>query len=363
MSGVDYATMKQLLDDQSRTILSEIKSHVKAEVTAQLGPHVSRVDQLYDDQAQIRKQLSDITTLLKNPTPSSEVPTPATTAPSSPFPSDHQHLQHLSNHDIENITSARHKLHFSLISTDDLERLKNNPSEDVSLDELLNRALHEYLEVNMGIPTSTIARMDIKQITHGQEIDFETATVEFVSMSAVNTVFKYVKNLAPEQQVSIVVPTALVAKHEELKSWSFHLRNTEPKHKTVIKYIGNDLVMYAKKVGGQNWFLVNKPPHVHAHTQLGSVKRVRDDNLPSNTDPAKKSKQVYSSNSGPSPSAPALLLENPPSTSSGIPKPSIITVPCYSKPSPLQTSSGGFWPDVSRSPSLKKANQLENSNA
>ena len=218
----------------------------------------------------------------------------------------------------------------------------------------------------MCIPTSTIARMDIKQITHGQEIDFETATVEFVSMSAVNTVFKYVKNLAPEQQVSIVVPTALVSKLEELKSWSFHLRNTDPKHKTVIKYIGNDLVMYAKKVGGQNWFPVNKPPHVHAHTQLGSVKRVRDDNLSFNTDPAKKSKQVYSSNSGPSSSAPALLLENPPNTVSGItgiPKPSIIPVPCYGKPSPLQTSSGGFWPDVSRSPSPKQANQLENSNA
>ena len=155
--------MKQLLADQSRTILSEIKSHVKAEVSAQLGPHVSRVDQLYDDQAQMRKQLCDITTMLKNPSPSSEVPTPANTAPSSP-------IQHLNNLDFESITSARHKLHFSPISNDDLERLKNNPSEDVSLDELLNRALHEYLEVNMGIPTTTIARMDIKQITHGQEM-------------------------------------------------------------------------------------------------------------------------------------------------------------------------------------------------
>ena len=67
MSGEDYEAMKQLLDDQSRTILSEIKSHVKAEVTAQLGPHVSRVDQLYDDQAQIRKQLSDITTFGPRP--------------------------------------------------------------------------------------------------------------------------------------------------------------------------------------------------------------------------------------------------------------------------------------------------------
>ena len=238
MSCVDYETMKQLLADQSRTILSEIKSHVKAEVSAQLGPHVSRVDQLYDDQAQIRKQLCDITTLLKTPSSSCEVPTLASTAPSSPN-------QHLNKPDIESITSARHKLYFSPISTDDLERLKNNPSENVSIDDLLKRFLHEYLEVNMCIPTSTIARMDIKQITHGQEIDFETATVEFVSMGAVNTVFKYVKNLAPEQQVSIVVPTALVAKHEELKSWSFHLRNTEPKHKTVIKYIGNDLVMYA----------------------------------------------------------------------------------------------------------------------
>ena len=67
-SGQDYSTMstlnievmKQLLADQSRTILSEIKNHVQAEVSAQLGPHAARVDQLYDDQVLIKKQLNNI---------------------------------------------------------------------------------------------------------------------------------------------------------------------------------------------------------------------------------------------------------------------------------------------------------------
>ena len=45
-----------------------------------------------------------------------------------------------------------------------------------------------------------------KNIFHNPEIDFQTVTVEFTNMHPVNTVFKYVKNLAPEQKVYIFIP-------------------------------------------------------------------------------------------------------------------------------------------------------------
>ena len=140
--------------------------------------------------------------------------------------------------------------------------MKTNENENVTTEELLKRGLHEFLDVYMSIPSSTVSRMEIKNISHGQHIDFETVTVEFSSMCSVTTVFKYVKNLAAEQKVSIVIPQALEQKNEDLREWSFLMRTEEPKHKTVIKYIGNNLVMYAKKVSGGSWFLVNHPPQI-----------------------------------------------------------------------------------------------------
>ena len=121
MSTLNVDIMKQLLADQSRTILSEIKSHVQAEVSAQLGPHAARVNQLHDDQILIKKQLSDITAILKNPAPSPSTPIPpsANYLPSttSVFPATGQPHHNLSQPDQEAITAARLKLHFSPITS------------------------------------------------------------------------------------------------------------------------------------------------------------------------------------------------------------------------------------------------------
>ena len=105
MSALSVEVMKQLLADQSRTILSEIKTHVQAEVSAQLGPHAARVDQLHNDQVLIKKQLSDITAILKNPAPSPNTPIPPSTSASylpsttSVFSSTGQLHQNLSQPD------------------------------------------------------------------------------------------------------------------------------------------------------------------------------------------------------------------------------------------------------------------------
>ena len=362
MSALSVEVMKQLLADQSRTILSEIKTHVQAEVSAQLGPYAARVDQLHDDQVLIKKQLSDITAILKNPAPSTPIP-PSTSAnllptTTSVFSSTGQLHQNTGQPDQEAITAARLKLHFSPITSEDLERLKSNPSENISVDDLIKRALYEYFDVNMNIPAAVIRKLEIKQVDHGHDIDFDTVTASFSSISSVNTIFKYVKNLEPEQRVSIAVPPVLEPKYEEFKSWSFHLRNVEPKHKTVIKYMGNDLALYAKRVGGRSWFLVNSPPTTITTTNNLDQphKRPRDaETITFVSDSSRKLKKVVVENP-PHPSA----KDQPDPKPTGLPRPNFTPVPCHSQPSPPETNSGTFWPDVTRSPSTRTSQQLGN---
>ena len=209
--------------------------------------------------------------------------------------------------------------------------------------------------------------MEIKNISHGQHIDFETVTVEFSSMCSVTTVFKYVKNLAAEQKVSIVIPQALEQKNEDLREWSFLMRTEEPKHKTVIKYIGNNLVMYAKKVSGGSWFLVNHPPQIPHPSKDGPQKRPRNEESTNFAeDPSKKVMKTTHDPSASGTMAPQPEeKENDPASlappkPTGIPMPNFKPVPCYTKPSPLLTSSGSFWPDVARSPSTKANQNSEN---
>ena len=362
MSTLNVDIMKQLLADQSRTILSEIKSHVQAEVSAQLGPHAARVDQLHDDQILIKKQLSDITAILKNPAPSPSTPIPpsANYLPSttSVFPATGQPHHNLSQPDQEAITAARHKLHFSPITSEDLERLKSNPSENITAEDLIKRALYDYFDENMNIPAAVIRKIEIKQVEHGHDINFDTVTASFSSISSVNTIFKYVKNLEPQQRVSIAVPPVLEPKYDEFKSWSFHLRNVEPKHKTVIKYMGNDLVLYAKRVGSHSWFLVNSPPSTSTPTYNLDVTHKRPRDVETATfvpDPSKKLKKTVVENP-PQPQA----KDQPDPKPTGIPRPNFTPVPCHSQPPPLDTNSGAFWPDVTRSPSTRTSQQLGN---
>ena len=46
MCGVDLTTMKQLLADQRRDLINDMKVQIVSEVAKQLAPHVARLDQL-----------------------------------------------------------------------------------------------------------------------------------------------------------------------------------------------------------------------------------------------------------------------------------------------------------------------------
>ena len=292
--------MKQLLAEQSKTIISDMKAQVKTEVTEQLAPHAVHLDQLHDDQAVLKKQISELTSQLQQQAPafpsnqikpSAPVPTTHGTA-APPLPPPQLSPTDLSPTDLNTIQQARCTLNFSPITNDDLIRMKNNETEVVSIEELLKRALKEYLDVNMSIPTSTISRMEIRNILHHQEIDFQTVTVEFSNMCPVNTIFKYVKNLAPEQKVSIFIPDVLNYIHENLKSQSYQLRNGPAKYKTVIKYVGNDVALYAKKPCDRSWTLVTDPSQLLQLPVDTFQKRPREnENESTGIDTSKKAKK------------------------------------------------------------------------
>jgi hypothetical protein len=226
--------------------------------------------------------------------------------------------------------------------------------------------LHDFLDANMNIPHPTIAKMEIKSITHAQEIDFKTVTVEFANMCPVNTIFRYVKNLAPEQQVFISIPTPLEPRYNVLHNHAYQLRNGQPMYRTVIKFIGNDLALYAKKLSEKNWQIVTTQPNpTPLVSQEKSPKRPKDEeNDPPDNDPLKKTKttvlidETLSDQNKPT-DANTKSVNN--QNASGIPKPSFSTVPCHSKPviSPHQTVAGGIWPSVAfRSPNAAQKTKL-----
>ena len=278
MCGVDVATMKQLLAEQRRDLISDMKEQIVSEVATQLAPHAARLDKLQKDQTLLNNQLRDICHKLKlSNVPTSRAqsnsqpscPSPAPSGPASQGAPHHPSPalpKCFSTTHVSEIESAKCTLNFSPITRDDLNRVKRNESEDVPLAELLNRAVHEFLELKMKIPPSTISKMMINKIWASQDLEFQQISVEFSSICPVNTIFRFVKNLAPHQRVSIFIPPALQPHYEELKNIAYHLRNSEPRHKTVIKYYGYNLALYSKVPGDRNWRHVPTPLAASPHS-------------------------------------------------------------------------------------------------
>ena len=244
--------------------------------------------------------------------------------------------------------------------------MKHSETEEVSTEELLLRAFHDFLDTKMNIPGSTISRMVISNIRHKEEIDFDMILVEFSTMSPVNTIFKYVRNLAPGQKVSIFIPPVLLSRHDDLVNLAYPLRNGPVRHKTVVKYLGNSLALYARKDNARNWQLVSDQPIVSSLsvTAVPPIKRPRAENSDNEieTDDAKKPRKSSSDDElePPKNATPAVVVPSPENSTppSSIPKPILNTVPNYFKPkSLLQTQLGGFWPaNDPRSPDPKTKN-------
>ena len=293
MSDLDYHSMKQLLDDQVRTLLAEMKDLVKAEVAKQIEPHLCKVTRLQKDHALIKEQLCELMSkcnirskpLLTLPSPSSphksegsspSLPTqawlcsPITTTQASPCTLTSTTLQPVlgpnpstSTLPIEpntssTIESAKRTLCFYPIYSDTIRCMKTDPDEEVSIQTLLSRSLYSFLHYQLQITASEIPVL-VSDTFIQHDPKSCKLTVKFPSLKQVKTIFRFVKNLPQGQKVSLFIPQVLSELHSQLRAQAYQLRHGEVRHKTVIKYHGHTLALYAKSLSSSTWVPVYPP--------------------------------------------------------------------------------------------------------
>ena len=183
------------------------------------------------------------------PYPESDQPTPPQTTAAPPPPITLKLASAIQVPDLEIIEKAKYTLTFYTFSQGYFYRMKPNLTENYDSKAILKIALH----TNMAIPPPVISRMEISNIWQNEEILCDGITVEFSSKDPVKTIFKYVKNLSPGLKVSPHIPPLLCDKYDQLQAQAYQFRNGEIRHKTVIKYRGNDLVLHVKAPGSINW--------------------------------------------------------------------------------------------------------------
>ena len=262
MCGVDLVTMQQLLADQRRDLIKDMREQIVSEVTNQLAPHVARLDQLQNDHNLLKKQLSDIYSKLRpSPRP---VPAPVCQSTSEPLTADPvpgpQTLTSVP--DVAQIDKARRTLSFYPIFPDFPPPDNSNPNTN-------EKVLLNYLQNCLAIPPSVACKLtslDISYLPDKNEI-----TAAFLTYDHVKTIFRHVKNLPPSYKVSLSIPPALSRRYKQLCAMAYHLRNGITRHKTVIRYHGTSLALFARPAQpdlSSSWQQITPRPAQPASTTL-----------------------------------------------------------------------------------------------
>ena len=121
----------------------------------------------------------------------------------------------------------------------------------------LERALNHFLQSSLAIPTSVASKLTCLDISYLPEKSEITAV--FATHEHVKNIFKHVKNLSPGEKISPCIPPVLYSRYKQLRHEAYNLRNGSIPHKTVIRYQGNSLALYAKPTQSQTWQQVVEP--------------------------------------------------------------------------------------------------------
>ena len=139
-----------------------------------------------------------------------------------------------------------------------LELSKLTSPDKETHDTMLCSALHFFLSNNRAMPSPDIPS------TQGCDIsphpDSDRIRVTFPTVEEVKTIFRYVRNLSPGQKVSLHVPPSLANSYSDLKNRAYNLRHGETPKKTVIRYCGDSLALFAKQPGESKWVHVITGP-------------------------------------------------------------------------------------------------------
>ena len=132
--------------------------------------------------------------------------------------------------------------------------LNSTPSEHPSKSTPLERAFLCFLKTNMAIPSYIISKISWQNITHSP--GRSEVSVLFPSLRIVKTIFQHVKNLPAGDKVSPFIPQILESQYKTLKNKAYLLRHSDNPQKTVIRYQGSSLNLYARAPSSSTWHFV-----------------------------------------------------------------------------------------------------------
>ena len=170
--------------------------------------------------------------------------------------------------DVAQIDIARRTLSFYPIFPDPSPP-DSNPDTQVPQKLSLERAVLNFLQNYLAIPPSVACKLtslDISYLSHKNEI-----TAVFLTNDHVRTIFRHVKNLPPSCKVSLAIPPALSRRYKQLCAMAYHLRHGITRQKTVIRYHGTSLALFAKPAqadSSSSWQLITPRPAQPASTTV-----------------------------------------------------------------------------------------------
>ena len=136
--------------------------------------------------------------------------------------------------------------------------MKMDPDEEVSMQTLLSRSLHNFLHYQLLITASEIPELVSDTLIQHDPKSCKL-TVKFPSLKQVKSIFRFVNNLPKGQKVSLFIPQVLSELHSQLRAQAYQLRHGDVCHKTVIKYHGHTLALYARSLSSSTWVPVYPP--------------------------------------------------------------------------------------------------------
>ena len=112
----------------------------------------------------------------------------------------------------------------------------------------------------MNIKSHILATFKIENIFPPAGTSWDSINVTFSSITTVNTVFSYTRNMRSEVNVDIYVPPECDARYRAVRSVAYHERypenEGEKKNQTRIKWGSSDFILYRKAVGTRYWSVV-----------------------------------------------------------------------------------------------------------
>ena len=163
------------------------------------------------------------------------------------------------------IQLARRTLGFNPITTSHINNHYNPNNNHLSTSEQFQlagtRALEDFMDRDMHMPHSTIARLRTKRVFHPQSgSGSNTFYVEYESENDVAAIKRYAHNLTGQNpgdpKITMYVPKSLQKQHSELQQAAFTARRLTPKMSTKI-WLGDTMELRIKKAGNnQPWHMV-----------------------------------------------------------------------------------------------------------